>query len=76
MLGTIGPAAQSRRLDTGDDAFGWLRTSDDVAGEPASLRARLAQDGYLYLPRRRSQTVIASGRLTTFFQRFLDGLHG
>ena len=49
MLGTIGSAARGRRLDTADDTFGWLRTSDDVAGEPAALRERLAQDGYLYV---------------------------
>jgi hypothetical protein len=31
-------------------AFGGLRPSDDIAGDPAALAARLENDGYLYLP--------------------------
>ena len=50
MLGTIGPAARGRRLSIAEDAFGWLRASDDVAEDPAALRERLTQDGYLFVP--------------------------
>ena len=48
--GTLGPAAGGRRLDTSENAFGWLRTSDDVADDPAALHERLEEDGYLYVP--------------------------
>jgi Phytanoyl-CoA dioxygenase (PhyH) len=42
-----GPAARGRRLAA--RAFGRLRSSDPGA-DPAALRTRLAQDGYLFLP--------------------------
>jgi hypothetical protein len=32
------------------DAFGWLRRSDDLVGDPAALRRRLDEDGYLFVP--------------------------
>src|SRR2546422_183766 len=37
------------RLDTGPGAFGELRDSTDEAGNPAELRRRLAEDGYIRL---------------------------
>ena len=46
---------------------GWPKGTLTCLARPSSL---------LGLSRLRSQTEIASGRLTTFFQRFLDGLHG
>jgi hypothetical protein len=42
--------AQGRPLDTSPNAFGELRSSADVVGDVAVLRARLLDDGYLYLP--------------------------
>jgi hypothetical protein len=42
------PAAGGRRLDASPEAFGHLRPS--APGDPAALRARLAEDGYLYVP--------------------------
>ena len=61
-LDTIGPAAGGRRLDTADDAFGWLRASDDVADDPAALRERLAEDGYLYVPGVLDRDAVQAGR--------------
>jgi len=37
-------------LDTSPAAFGELRRSDDSVNDPAALRVRLGEDGYLYLP--------------------------
>ncbi|CAN5443704.1 phytanoyl-CoA dioxygenase family protein [soil metagenome] len=37
-------------LDTGPEAFGFLRDSSDVAHDPVALHARMEEDGYLYLP--------------------------
>ena len=34
-------AAHGRPLDPSEDAFGWLRPSDDVSGDPQALRAPL-----------------------------------
>jgi hypothetical protein len=37
-------------LDTSPEAFGELRRSDEIAHDMQALRARMAEDGYLYLP--------------------------
>jgi hypothetical protein len=37
-------------LDTSPEAFGFLRESNDVRSDPEALRARMDEDGYLYLP--------------------------
>lgn len=48
--GPLGLIAQGRPLDTSPDALGELRSSIDVAGDAGTLRLRLHDDGYLYLP--------------------------
>ena len=63
MLETIGPAARGRRVNTAGDAFGWLRRSDELLGEPAALRARLARDGYLYVPGLLGRDAVRAARL-------------
>jgi phytanoyl-CoA dioxygenase PhyH len=42
------PAAGGRRLDAAPEAFGRLRPT--APGDPAAHRARLAEDGYLFVP--------------------------
>lgn len=37
-------------LDTRSESFGWLRDSNDALKDVNELRARMAQDGYLFLP--------------------------
>jgi hypothetical protein len=37
-------------LDLKPEAFGPLRDSSDAAQDPATLRARMAEDGYLFMP--------------------------
>ncbi len=39
-----------QEMDSGPGVFGWLRRSDEVAGDFGELRMRMAEDGYLYLP--------------------------
>jgi hypothetical protein len=36
-------------VDVSDQAFGWLRSSEDALNDPAVLRERLEDDGYLYI---------------------------
>ena len=57
------PAARGRALEVSDEAFGWLRPSDDVAGDPEALRARLAEDGYVYVPGLLDREAVRAGRL-------------
>jgi hypothetical protein len=39
-----------KRIDTSPSAFGELRSSNDVLEDPQALNARMAADGYLFLP--------------------------
>ena len=63
QLRQVAPAARGRPLDLSDDAFGWLRPSDSVAGDPDALRARLEEDGYLYVPGLLDREAVRAGRL-------------
>jgi Phytanoyl-CoA dioxygenase (PhyH) len=58
----LAPAARGRRLDLSEDAFGWLRPSDSVTGDPDALRARLEEDGYLFLPGLLDREAVRAGR--------------
>lgn len=42
--------AKGHELDVSEDAFGELRRSDEVQTDSAALRARFAEDGYLFIP--------------------------
>jgi hypothetical protein len=42
--------SQGLELDTSDESFGLLRSSMDVIEDASTLRERMAEDGYLYLP--------------------------
>jgi hypothetical protein len=57
------PAARGRALDRSGDAFGWLSTSDSLTGDPEALRARLEQDGYLFVPGLLDREAVGAGRL-------------
>jgi Phytanoyl-CoA dioxygenase (PhyH) len=60
-IDTARPAARGRRLS--EDAFGWLRTSAELIGDPAALRARLDEDGYLFVPGALDRETVRAGRL-------------
>jgi hypothetical protein len=63
VAGTAAPSARGRRLDGSDDAFGWLRPSDAIAGDPDALRVRLEEDGYLFVPGLLDRAAVRAGRL-------------
>ena len=44
------PTFSGKKMDTSPTAFGELRVSTDIAGDPAALQARIAEAGYLFLP--------------------------
>jgi phytanoyl-CoA dioxygenase PhyH len=62
-LETMVPAARGLRLDGSENAFGWLEPSDALIGDPAALRARLREDGYLFLPGALDREAVRAGRL-------------
>ncbi len=50
MTTTLPPlTAQGKVLDLSEAAFGEVRSSSDLLAQPEALRARLEEDGYLYL---------------------------
>ena len=49
-------------LEADATAFGELRRSDDSAGDVTTLRQRLVEDGYLYLPGYLDRPTVAAGR--------------
>ena len=57
------PATRGRRLEASEDAFGWLRPSDALIGDPDALRARLEEDGYLFVPGLLDRDEVRAGRL-------------
>jgi hypothetical protein len=63
VMGMLAPAARGRGLDLSEDAFGWLRPSDALLGDPPALQARLAEDGYLFLPGALDREAVRAGRI-------------
>jgi ectoine hydroxylase-related dioxygenase (phytanoyl-CoA dioxygenase family) len=47
---TVALTYLGRRIDTSPQAFGELRSSGDLLEDQEELRARMSEDGYLYLP--------------------------
>jgi hypothetical protein len=63
MRETIAPAAGGTRLPSNREAFGWLRRADALLGDPPALRARLEQDGYLFVPGLLDREAVRAARL-------------
>ena len=70
------PRLQSRGLDLdlSDDAFGFLRASDDITDDAAALQARLAEDGYLFLPGLLHREEVIAARLDVLRRAAQEGL--
>lgn len=71
--------AQGLELEMGPEAFGQLRSSNDLRHDPAALRDRMQSNGYLYLPGLvRTEEVIEARRVITERLQtggFLDSEH-
>lgn len=63
-LATPALTANKLPLDLSDAAFGWLRSSEDLIGDPSALRERLADDGYLYIRNFLPKDVVHAARLS------------
>lgn len=55
-----------RALDSSPESFGFLTAANDVLDQPAALRARLEEDGYLYLRNFFDPELILAGRRSIF----------
>ncbi|MES2659627.1 MAG: phytanoyl-CoA dioxygenase family protein [Verrucomicrobiota bacterium] len=53
-------------LDTGAQSFGFIRDSNDLLSQPAALRDRLDEDGYLYIRNFFDPALILAGRRSIF----------
>lgn len=60
-------------LDTSPAAFGELRSSADCLGQPAALRQRLEDDGYLYVPGFFNRDLILEARATVVARLAAEG---
>src|SRR5687767_1184865 len=60
---TVAVTARGQRLDMSEEAFGWLRPSDSLIGDAAALRARLDEDGYLFVPGLLDREAVRAGRM-------------
>lgn len=60
-------------LDMSDDAFGFVRSSADCLDQPAELRRRLEDDGYLYIPGFFDPALIMDARASVCERLAADG---
>lgn len=65
--------AGGRPLDVSTEAFGELRNSSDLERQPLALKARLDEDGYLYVPGFFTRTEITAIRASLTEQLATDG---
>ncbi|MFM1851024.1 MAG: hypothetical protein RIS54_708 [Verrucomicrobiota bacterium] len=66
--------AHNLTLDTSEEAFGFLRSSEHLLGDPAALRARLEDDGYLFIRNFLPKDIVRTARLS-ILQRLADAGH-
>lgn len=64
---------QGRQLNTAPTHFGELRDSRDVANNADALRARMAEDGYLYLPNMLDPQEVAEARRSILVKLEAEG---
>ncbi|MCB1105030.1 MAG: hypothetical protein KDK74_09895, partial [Cephaloticoccus sp.] len=56
--------AHGLNLDTSDEAFGFLRSSEHLLHDPEALRTRLQDDGYLFIRNFLPQDIVQTARLS------------
>jgi hypothetical protein len=66
--------SQGVELDTSPESFGPLRSSADVLQDPATLRERMAEDGYLYLPGYLDRDLVLEARKSVTGRLAQEGL--
>lgn len=64
---------QGNRLNTAPTHFGTLRDSRDLVGDGEALRARMEEDGYLYLPGMLDPEAVADARLSILLKLQEEG---
>ncbi len=64
------PTFNGRPMDTSPEALGELRSSIQIIGQPAELRQRMQEDGYLFLP-----GLLRSGEVLEARQAVLEKLN-
>ncbi|MDB6167203.1 MAG: Phytanoyl-CoA dioxygenase [Verrucomicrobia bacterium] len=64
MLATIPLYSAGCELDTSAESFGFVRSSRDALNDPAELGRRLADDGYLYLPKFFDPSLVLAARVS------------
>jgi hypothetical protein len=74
VLSLLRLQARGLDLETSPDAFGWLRSSIDVADSPEALHTRLAEDGYLYLPGYLNRDEVLAARSTVLERASREGI--
>jgi len=62
-----------RKLDPGPEAFGFIRSSNDLLDQPELLRARLEEDGYLYIQQYFDPQLILAARRSIFSRLAAEG---
>ncbi len=64
--------ANNLPVDTSENAFGELHSSEDLLGQPELLRQRLSEDGYLYIRNFLPRDIVQSARVS-LLERLLKG---
>jgi hypothetical protein len=64
---------QGRRLNTAPTHFGTLRDSGALMGDGDALRARMEEDGYLYLPAMLDTALVAEARRSILLKLQAEG---
>jgi hypothetical protein len=66
--------SQGLELDTSAESFGLLRDSTDVLEDTGTLRERMAEDGYLYLPSYLDRDLVLEARKSVTERLAAEGL--
>jgi hypothetical protein len=66
--------ARGAVMDMSPEAFGFLRSSIDIVDDVEALRARMTEDGYLFLPGLLNREQVIAGRRTILERAATEGI--
>ena len=66
--------ARGEVMDTSPEAFGFLRSSAEIADDREALRARFADDGYLFLPGLLNREEVVAARMSVLERAAAEGI--